>query len=203
MKVLFTIAAILISQFSFSQKLKKADKQVIANIKEHITYLADDRLEGRRTGSAGEKLAYEYIQGEFAKIGLQPRGTDNSWLQKFDVNEGKMLDSSTHLLINGVKLKPHEEFFPLAGSPQTNISASPIPSLSEHDNPWFLDLKILIDKNKNNPHFDLEAAIRQRLQRSRQKKLPHFSFITAVKLPTACFLMVKPGPIRCQSRSFT
>ena len=48
---------LLISTAGFAQKLKKADKAVIANLETHIGFLADDKLEGRRTGTAGEKLA--------------------------------------------------------------------------------------------------------------------------------------------------
>ena len=58
------------AQYSFSQKLKKSDKTIVSNLKKHISYLADDKLEGRRTGTNGEKLAYEYITEEFTKTGL-------------------------------------------------------------------------------------------------------------------------------------
>jgi hypothetical protein len=39
-----------------------------------VRYLADDRLEGRRAGSAGERCAGDYIAAEFARIGLRPAG---------------------------------------------------------------------------------------------------------------------------------
>ncbi len=57
----------------YGQKLKKEDKQLVANLQHHVSFLADDKLEGRRTGSNGEKLAMEYISSEFLKIGLQPK----------------------------------------------------------------------------------------------------------------------------------
>jgi aminopeptidase YwaD len=37
----------------------------------HIEYLASDKLEGRRTGSPGAKLAAEYIAREFSRYGLR------------------------------------------------------------------------------------------------------------------------------------
>ena len=52
---------LLLSVTAFSQKLNKSDKAIIANLKAHIGYLADDKLEGRRAGTEGEKLAGEYI----------------------------------------------------------------------------------------------------------------------------------------------
>jgi Zn-dependent M28 family amino/carboxypeptidase len=41
----------------------------------HVAALADDKLEGRDTGSAGHRKAAEYVAGEFARAGLQPAGT--------------------------------------------------------------------------------------------------------------------------------
>jgi Zn-dependent M28 family amino/carboxypeptidase len=41
----------------------------------HVAFLADDRLEGRDTGSAGHRKAAEYVAGEFARVGLRPAGT--------------------------------------------------------------------------------------------------------------------------------
>jgi hypothetical protein len=41
----------------------------------HVAYLADDKLEGRDTGSPGHRKAAEYVAREFEKLGLQPAGT--------------------------------------------------------------------------------------------------------------------------------
>lgn len=43
-------------------------------IKAHIKELASDAYEGRGTGSAGEKKANEYIEKQFKKMKLQPKG---------------------------------------------------------------------------------------------------------------------------------
>ena len=64
---------IFFAQAGFAQKLKKADKVIIQNLKSHIGFLADDKLEGRRAGSAGEKLASEYLVNQF-KIGRDKSG---------------------------------------------------------------------------------------------------------------------------------
>ena len=76
-------------QVSNAQKLKKADKVIVANLQTHIGYLADDKLEGRRTGSAGEKLASDYISNVFSKAGLIAKGDGGGYLQAFEVNDGK------------------------------------------------------------------------------------------------------------------
>ena len=46
------------------------------NIKEDVAFLADDKLEGRQTGTDGEVKAAEYIKNRFEKLGLSPKGTD-------------------------------------------------------------------------------------------------------------------------------
>src|SRR5437773_5089975 len=40
----------------------------------HIVYLADDKLEGRNTGSEGYHQAAVYVAGEFERAGLKPAG---------------------------------------------------------------------------------------------------------------------------------
>ncbi len=42
----------------------------------HVLALADDRLEGRGTGSPGHRKAAEYVAREFAQAGLEPAGTE-------------------------------------------------------------------------------------------------------------------------------
>jgi aminopeptidase YwaD len=44
----------------------------VAKLKQHISYLASDALDGRRTGTAGATDAARYIAGEFARVGLRP-----------------------------------------------------------------------------------------------------------------------------------
>ena len=44
-------------------------------IKEDVTFLADDKLEGRSTGTDGEKAAADYIAKRFEGLGLEGKGT--------------------------------------------------------------------------------------------------------------------------------
>lgn len=144
---------------SVGQKLKKADKVVITNLQAHITYLADDKLEGRRAGSNGEKLASEYISSEFQKAGLEPKG-EKGWLQPFEIYDGKQINASTLLFINDRELKLHDEYFPFVFCPASSIEAAVSPAVKETGVPWFTDLKDIIEDNKENPHFDLTNAIK-------------------------------------------
>ena len=55
----------------------KNEPKVAENkIKEDVVFLADDKLEGRQTGTQGEIAASEYLIKRFEAIGLQPKGTE-------------------------------------------------------------------------------------------------------------------------------
>jgi len=132
---LFIIPAFF--QFAAAQKLKKADKIILTNLETHIRFLADDKLEGRRAGTAGEKMASDYILLEFQKAGLQPRG-QNSWLQPFEIDDGKQIVSSTHFSINNIELKLDKEYFPLAFSAVKNVEGLPAMALQENGVPYLV-----------------------------------------------------------------
>ncbi|MBO9199827.1 MULTISPECIES: M20/M25/M40 family metallo-hydrolase [Niastella] len=160
---------LLLSSFtSVGQKLKKADKVMITNLQAHIMYLADDKLEGRRAGTNGEKLAYEYIRGQFQKAGLEPKG-EQGWLQPFEINDGKQVNAATLLFINDHELKLNDEYFPFVFCPTASLDAAVSPAVKEKGVPWFDDLKDIIEDNKENPHFDLSNAIKIIAQKAAEK----------------------------------
>lgn len=156
-------------QFAVAQKLKKTDKVILSGIQEHVIFLADDKLEGRRTGSKGEKLACEYIITQFTKAGLSAKGEKQGWLQEFEVNDGKEVSPVSHLIINGNDLKLNQDYFPFSFCPDKVLEATASISLQENQNPWFYDLKELIESNNNNPHFDLTEAVRTKATEAAKK----------------------------------
>jgi len=146
-----------------AQKLKKEDRQLHNNLQLHVTFLSSDAMEGRRTGTAGEKQAAEYIAKTFREIGVNSKGTAD-YFQTFDVQEGRQVNTSTHLLFNDHSLVLNKDFFPLAFSGNGSIEAMPSIALQEAQMPWFFDVKDLLDENKGNPHFDVNAAIYGRIE---------------------------------------
>ena len=134
---------------ALSQKLKKADKAILDNLEGEIHFLADDKMEGRRAGTNGEKLASDYIIGEFQKVNLQPKGDNNSWLQSFVIYDGKQVKDA-HLVINNKELLLDKEFFPLAFSAVKTVEGSLAIALQESGVPWFIDIKDVIEPNISN-----------------------------------------------------
>jgi hypothetical protein len=62
------------------------DKEIKTGLEKDITFLADDKLEGRAIGTEGEKLAADYIAKAFEGFGLIPKGNDG-YFQLFNVNK--------------------------------------------------------------------------------------------------------------------
>lgn len=162
-KILLLIAVVPILTFAQTKKQRKAqekaDKVTFNNLQAHIQYLADDKLEGRRTGTAGEKLAMQYIADQFSKNGLQPQGL-SGFIQEFEINEGKQFaDTGNEFFINDAKLELKKDYFPLSFSANKAITGIASPGLREKDEPWFFDVRDILTENKNNPHFDIYGAI--------------------------------------------
>lgn len=72
----------------------------------HVKFLADDKLEGRDTGSEGHRVAAQYAADQFKEIGLQPAGV-NGWFQPvpFDTRLLDASRSSLTLSAAGVETK--------------------------------------------------------------------------------------------------
>lgn len=167
LRLIAVLVLVFVGNESFAQKLKKADKVTLENLKAHIGYLADDKLEGRRAGSAGEKLAMEYISTHFAKLGIAPKGV-NGYYQPFEIHEGKKLADGSYVSINGINLTD-KEYLALPYSAEKFLEATPAVALQEADMPWFVDLKEILEENKTNPHFDIHDYIKKNTQRAFDK----------------------------------
>jgi Zn-dependent M28 family amino/carboxypeptidase len=172
-RVVFLFISLFLIQTSFAQKkkspkLSKADNLIVTNLQSYIGYLADDKLEGRRAGTNGEKLAGEYIGQKFKEIGLQPKGTDG-FFQSFEIYDGKQINSATHFIINENNLVVEKDFFPFPFSQNISIEALPSIAVQESDMPWFIDLKETLEENKNNPHFDLTEYIRNNAKKAKDR----------------------------------
>ncbi len=166
------IAWLLLLSFPASgitQKLKKADKTILGNLEIEIHYLSDDKLEGRRAGTKGEKLASDFIIGEFQKLNLQPKGENNKWVQPFEIKEGKQINQPTHFLVNNKEFELEKDYFPLTFSATKNVEGMPAIALQESGVPWFVDLKEILETNQNNPHFDISEALHAKVKECAKK----------------------------------
>ncbi|MEO6669640.1 MAG: M20/M25/M40 family metallo-hydrolase [Ferruginibacter sp.] len=150
------LLSILLAQHVVAQQKNTTDAESITALKNTINYLADDKLEGRRTGTPGEKLAYEFIVAQFHQTGLQPLGTNKTFIQEFEVKDGREIKKETALYIQGKAAELNTDYFPLAYS--GNVKDLMFADGSDTSIQYY-DLKTVLEENKTNPHFDLKENI--------------------------------------------
>ena len=164
-KILFLLVLVPVLSWSQSKRKKriaeeKANAVLVASLKSHVQYLADDQLEGRLTGSKGEELAMQYLVQQYQQMGIEPKGT-NGYVQEFEIKEGKQMDAATRLVVEDQTLIIRKDYFPLPYSANKSAQGKPAIALTEKGQPWFFDLQDVLEDNQNNPHFDIENTIKQ------------------------------------------
>ncbi len=69
-----------------------------ARIKADMTFLADDTLEGRETGSRGYRVAANYVAAEFARLGLKPKG-ENGFFQEVPFQTAQLNQDTASMIV--------------------------------------------------------------------------------------------------------
>ena len=121
MKKTTTIFAILIASLGFAQvpnsvleqnatAIQYGETITVEDLKEDLTILASDALEGRETGKRGQKMAAAYIKAHFEELGLEGpvKGTGSPYYQDVPLKTSKA--GTVYLKVNDLKLKNIEDF---------------------------------------------------------------------------------------------
>lgn len=136
--VRYLLLLTLLSAVALAQKPVQNLKPSADRLRETVSYLASDALEGRLTGSPGANDAAHYIAGEFQRLGLQPgspvaRGTRLKgellarYQQRFPYVSGVALGKNNLFSVNGetanetTQLKVGEDWMPLGFSSRGEI----------------------------------------------------------------------------------
>ncbi len=77
-----------------------------SQIKQHMSVLADDRLEGRGLGSAGYDEALAYVESTLKSYGLQPAGEQGGFHQRVPLRNSIVTEGTSSLTVrSGTKTK--------------------------------------------------------------------------------------------------
>ncbi|HYJ84741.1 MAG TPA: M20/M25/M40 family metallo-hydrolase [Pyrinomonadaceae bacterium] len=108
----------------------------VERLREHVTYLASDKLAGRRTGTSGADEAAQYVAEQFAELGLRPgnqparsgklRAADwRQYLQPFPYVAGVELakDNLLSSTLTASNLRTGEDWMPLGLSSNGKVNA--------------------------------------------------------------------------------
>jgi len=109
--VLFLVAGL---GFSFAKDKIKSPLVTVAELKQHVSYLASDALKGRKTGTEGDSLAAEYIRKILKADGLLP--LYDKGFQRFRVTDKILNGPANSMMVNGTLLKLDTDFAPFAFS---------------------------------------------------------------------------------------
>jgi peptidase M28-like protein/PDZ domain-containing protein len=133
MKKRFTtlVAALIITGFAVVAQQSELEPSP-SKLQQHISYLASDALDGRRTGTAGANDAARYVAGEFSRAGLmpgngkaarKPRAIIASYLQTFPYVGRVELGKNNVLSIpGGESFRVGEDWMPLGISTNQTLN---------------------------------------------------------------------------------
>ena len=126
---LLVAALLALAGCSGQQDDRAADPQFSGDrIKADVAYLADDRLEGRYTGSPGYDIAAKYVADRFAELGLKA-GNNGSWYQQVPFAEARRKQGAPSYIrigdrefVNGGDVV----MYPNSGFPDQSIDADAV-----------------------------------------------------------------------------
>ena len=104
-----------------------ADKNLI---KAHLSFLADDLLEGRETGSRGYDIAALYVVAQFTQYRLQPKGERGGFLQTVPLKSSQLVQESPSVEIrskSGSEMLTYLDEYSIGGSLLEDQSAVTAP----------------------------------------------------------------------------
>ena len=83
-------------------------------LKEHLTYLASDEMQGRKTGEAGLDIAAEYLAEQAKKIGLKAVDDNGDYFQEYTLVNRSQDFSNTSIVVrkeDGEKIVSNKKFY--------------------------------------------------------------------------------------------
>ena len=84
------LAAILVAAAIAGASARAEPDFSADRIKAHVTFLADDLLEGREAGTRGHEIAARYVASQFALLGLKPGGRDGTTSRPVELLESSL-----------------------------------------------------------------------------------------------------------------
>jgi hypothetical protein len=126
---LFACAGVGLIAAEKNNETVRTKAAVVERMRNDITYLASDELEGRGVTTKGINLAADFIAGEFKKAGLKPAGKNADYFQPFSIVTGAAkLEEPNSLKLHGpkgeeIELKMGDQFIPIGLSESGKVKA--------------------------------------------------------------------------------
>ena len=92
---------------------KGAEQITVAQMREYLTYIASDEMEGRDTPSRGLDLTAKFLAMNLANWGLKPAGDDGTYFQKIALRRDQVNKEQTRVRLNDQELAFGEDYIAL------------------------------------------------------------------------------------------
>ena len=109
---------------SLSPSFGNVNSITAGELKDLLTFIASDELEGRDTPSRGLDTAAKFIAQHLSSWGIKPAGGDGTYFQKIPLRHSKIDPSGTRLEVNGQTYNYGEDF--LSSFTPSNFSGAGI-----------------------------------------------------------------------------
>ena len=97
-----------------------ADKITASQIRDYLTFISSDALEGRDTPSRGLDTAAQFLALNLSRWGFKPAGDAGSYFQKIALTSDVVDKEQTRVALNGQPLTLGEHYLPLTGTLDAN-----------------------------------------------------------------------------------
>lgn len=114
---------------------KGAEQITVAQIRDYLTFIASDEMEGRDTPSRGLDLTAKFLAMNLARWGLKPAGDDGTFFQKIALRRDLVNKEQTRVRLNDQNLAFGEDYIALP------VNADVSGPLVFAGNGWFIKSK--------------------------------------------------------------
>jgi Peptidase family M28 len=155
------LASLLVTTFpaTYAQRAAEKSKKTAASvtaqrgvdtisanqIRDYLTFIASDEMEGRDTPSRGLDTTAKFLALNLDRWGFKPAGDDGSFFQRIDLRRDRADNGQTKVEINGRTLTAGTDYLPAGGS--GNVSGQLVFAGSG----WFLKSKEIDSYKGINP----------------------------------------------------
>lgn len=154
------VAAIFMSARPDSKD--KPDNSPAARLKRDVEYLASPNTEGRLTGSKGEELAANYIEGRFKALGIPPYKSKYQW--EFTTKTGMRVGNGAFFKLLDHDLEIGKEVIVLPYGRGNTLRGFTMPRVYEEGNVWMISLQDMRIRESSDPQKALYEKARASIE---------------------------------------
>lgn len=172
------------------------------DLMKHVDYLCHPTLQGRMTGSPGERKATAYTAAYLDYLGVKPAGDNGTWYQEFEFPAGAKLGPSNAMKIGGEELTLDKDWRPLTFSQNGDTvnaqvvfagygivaPADPENGIDEYDSyvhldvedKWVIAFRYMPENidDKTRQHLQFHSSLRKKTMDARDKGARGIIFVS-------------------------